>query len=196
MRLVLTLATLALIAAHSFVVAPALAQRPISGPAKPRTSETLEPNALDNLFVDLRRARNEGEAQAIERRIWNQWMRTPDAASARQMNLMFKVVREGDLESALAEIEQVVADHPEYPEGWNRRAWVRFLRGEYDLSLADCRKTLELEPRHFGCLSGMAMIYIRQKKPALAREAIKRGVRVNPFMRERHLLKSLPGTDL
>ena len=36
------------------------------------------------------------------------------------------------------------------------------MMGEFDKSMLDIVKTLELEPRHFGALDGMSLIFIHQ----------------------------------
>ena len=50
---------------------------------------------------------------------------------------------------------------PDFPEVWNQRATIHFYQQEYEKSLIDIAKALELEPRHFGALSGLGMIQMR-----------------------------------
>ena len=59
---------------------------------------------------------------------------------------------------ALDFLDQVVTLQPTYAEGWNRRATVHFMMKNYGKSMSDIDHTLQLEPRHFGALSGMAQI--------------------------------------
>jgi tetratricopeptide (TPR) repeat protein len=64
---------------------------------------------------------------------------------------------------ALAEdmLTQVIVLAPDYAEGWNRRATLHYTTGDIGGSIADIEKVLELEPRHFGALSGLATIMQR-----------------------------------
>lgn len=174
----------------------AAAERRISGPAREAVTTVETRAALDALFARLARAGNALEARKVEGLIWLHWLRTPDRAAARALNLSFKTRAEGDFPSTLAEVSQVTDRHPDYAEGWNQRATALYLLGRDDEALADCERVLALEPRHFGCLSGMALIHIRNERPGAARAVLQRAVTIHPFLPERRLLKTLPGTDL
>ena len=48
----------------------------------------------------------------------------------------------------------------DFAEGWNKRATTYYFNDELEKSLLDIQKTLELEPRHFGAISGMGLIFL------------------------------------
>ncbi len=52
--------------------------------------------------------------------------------------------------------------------------------GALDASLRDIDHTLALEPRHFGALSGLAMIRETQRRPFEALEALERVTQLHP----------------
>ena len=84
---------------------------------------------------------------------------------------------------ALDFLDQVVTMSPAYAEGWNRRATVHFMMQNYAKSMADINHTLQLEPRHFGALSGMAQIMKNTGRKQLALEAWQRVLDIYPMMR-------------
>jgi tetratricopeptide (TPR) repeat protein len=70
-------------------------------------------------------------------------------------------------------------------EGWNKRANVLCLIGEYDRSLGDGDRVLALEPRHFDALAGIDLIHIQKDKPREALTAFCKALAFNPFLKER-----------
>ncbi len=88
-----------------------------------------------------------------------------------------------DYDRALTFFNQVISLDPEFSEGWNKRATVRFLRGEFKESLEDIEATLILEPRHFGALEGRGMIYENLGESRNALEAYERVRLIHPHMR-------------
>ena len=84
---------------------------------------------------------------------------------------------------ALDFLDQVIVLQPTYAEGWNRRATVHFMMQNFGKSMADIERTLELEPRHFGALSGMAEIMKTTGRKQLALDAYQRVLEIYPMMR-------------
>lgn len=151
-------------------------------------SRDARSDRLDALFAELASARNEGEARRIERMIQDLWRRSGDLSIDMPLEQAIAEARDYDYETALAILDELVANHPGHAEAWNQRATVRFLKGELEKSLGDIERTLALEPRHFGALAGRALILFRMGDRAGAAESLRTAVALDPFLRERDLL--------
>lgn len=147
--------------------------------------------SLDSLFSALKQATNEETAREIEHQIWLRWFESGD----KEINtLMFEAVEKRnqyDFDGAIEVLNKVIALKPDYPEVWNQRATVYFHQQEYEKSLWDVAKTLELEPRHFGSMAGRAVIRLFQGKPALARQNIIQALKFHPYLKERDFFPGL-----
>jgi tetratricopeptide (TPR) repeat protein len=88
----------------------------------------------------------------------------------------------GDGRTARAAFDLLVMREPGFAEAWNKRATLRYLLGDDEGSIADIRHTLVLEPRHFGALSGLALIYARQERPAQALQSLEAALQIHPFL--------------
>jgi len=115
-----------------------------------------------------------------ENSIWQAWSRSGDA----KVDALFKVgvaqMNQGQAESALDTFTEIIKRKPEFAEGWNKRATIYFLIGEYDKSLADCDEVIRRNPQHWGALSGYGQIYMQLDRPEQALVYFQRALAVNP----------------
>ena len=137
---------------------------------------------LEDLFATLEQAPTADEAAPIEQQIWAIWFEAPDEVAQSLMSAGVTAMQRGDYDAALKEFDQVIASTPDFAEGWNRRATLYYLTGDLELSLADITKTLELEPRHFGALSGRGLVYTQLGELDRALDAFEAALAVNPRM--------------
>ncbi len=112
---------------------------------------------LDPLFEALRDADPSASAE-IENRIWQEWSRSGSAAMDLLLERGRSALEEGEVELAIEHFTALIDHAPDFAEGYNARATAYFQKGLYGPSLADIRQVLVLNPRHFGALSGLAMI--------------------------------------
>ena len=147
--------------------------------------------SLDLLFLSLKYARDEASADIYVNEIWQEWFRSGDSETDNLIQQAMQKRGNYDFAGAVEILSQVIELNPEYAEAWNQRATVYYYQGNYDASLEDIAKTLALEPRHFGAMSGRAMIRLSQSKPALARQNIIEAIKIHPFLKERNLFPDL-----
>jgi tetratricopeptide (TPR) repeat protein len=116
----------------------------------------------------------------VERTLWEVWSRSGE----REIDALFangvQEMSEGLGEVAVQTFTRIIERRPDFAEGWNKRATVLFLLGEYQKSLADCDEVMKRNPYHFGALSGYGMIYLRLGDPARALTYFERALAVNP----------------
>lgn len=139
---------------------------------------------LDALFAELKRARDEGTARRVSTRILQQWSQSGSASIDLLMLWAQEAMDSEQNDVALDLLDQVILLAPNYAEGWNRRATVHFMNGDYPKAMADIGRVLELEPRHFGALSGMATILREDDRKEAAMRAYQRLLEIYPMMRE------------
>jgi tetratricopeptide (TPR) repeat protein len=83
-------------------------------------------------------------------------------------------------EIALQLSNQLVDSSPGFAEGWNKRATIHYLMGNHAQSVADIRETVRLEPRHFGAISGLGMIFLWENNFPAALQAFEQVLKISP----------------
>lgn len=137
---------------------------------------------LDTLFATLKASENFEAVVAAERKIWAIWLETPDQKVQGLLETGMIHMKGGANAEALKSFDEIVKLAPDFAEGWNKRATVHYLLGNFDASLADIEKTLALEPRHFGALSGRGLIYSKLEDLEKALVAFEAALDVHPNM--------------
>jgi tetratricopeptide (TPR) repeat protein len=117
-----------------------------------------------------------------EQALWALWSRSGDAAIDRLMGRGVEEMEAQNYQAAIATFSDIVRRKPEFAEGWNKRATVYYLAGEERESIADCAEVLKRNPRHFGALSGLGLIYTRLERYDEALAWFRKALEVNPNM--------------
>lgn len=160
---------------HNVILAAVL---PFFGLLSPVGAQTA---ALDDLFAKLLMA-DEQASQRIEQDIWREWSKSGSPA----MDLLLQRGRDamaaGDTDAAIEHLTALIDHAPDFAEGWNARATAYFQAGELGPSISDIGHVLTLNPKHFGALAGLGMIFEQLEKPEKALEVYKAALAIHPHL--------------
>ena len=135
---------------------------------------------LGPLFERLKAAPSAEAAAATEHAIWQIWHESGSAEIDALMARGLRAMGSRDLPAALAAFDAMVRHAPRFAEAWNKRATVNYMMGRFGESIADIDRTLALERRHFGALSGLGLVHLARGEEEKALEAFDRALAVHP----------------
>ena len=136
---------------------------------------------LPDLFRQLQAAQSPDQAQVIESVIWTIWAETGDKDLDRLLGDGSAALSAQDYTTALSDFDELTKRAPQFAEGWNKRATVLYLMGDLQSSLDDIGRVLQLEPRHFGALSGLGLVDLGLLREEAARDAFQRVLKIDPM---------------
>jgi tetratricopeptide (TPR) repeat protein len=197
-RCALTIAVLLALAG-----APALAQgsaSPEAGPGQPLVPEASpapdaqEPKpgpskadghakAIDELLARLAKTDNPDRARRIAAAVQAMWSRSGSDTVDLLVSRSLEAQRKAKLDVAAKLMDEAIGLRPDYAEGWNRRATLRFMAKDYDEAMADIHETLIREPRHFGAWMGLGRILQDSGFNAKALAAYRRALDIYPAIK-------------
>ncbi len=147
-------------------------------------AQDAAPRVIDSLFEKLYETQNPIEARQLERKIWETWAMSGSDTLDALMKGGMAVMEAGDHARAEQIFTEMIELKPDFAEAYNKRATVRFLEMDYAGSVADIERTLKLEPRHFGALSGLGTIMERLDNLPEALKAYRRALAANPHLQD------------
>ena len=138
---------------------------------------TTEKEALDVLKGD-----DPEFAATAEAILWRIWCRSGDPETDRLFRAGIDAMQQQKLADVEALFSRVIELNPGFAEGWNKRATVRFMRGNFAGSIADCQETLALNPNHFGAASGQGLCHISLNEFREAAVCFRRALEIHPHL--------------
>lgn len=137
---------------------------------------------LKGLFEQLKEEKQTKRAVEIMKLIWDIWGATDNQAAQRHYLDGVIAMHKDRYPEAVAHFGKAIEKAPKFSEAFNKRATVYFLMGDFDASIADIKQTLLLEPRHFGALAGLGMIYAELGEDKAALKAYEAALSYNPHL--------------
>jgi tetratricopeptide (TPR) repeat protein len=135
---------------------------------------------LNALFERIRHTESSEVARDAERKIWEIWLDAGDPNLNHLMQVGVEAMASDQLDLAIDFFSQIIQKSPRFAEGWNKRATAFYLKGELAASVEDIERTLALEPRHFGAVSGMGLIFLSSGDKIGALNAFRRVLEIHP----------------
>jgi tetratricopeptide (TPR) repeat protein len=121
-------------------------------------------------------------AATAEAILWRGWYRSGDADIDRTFRAGVEAMQQQKLAEAEALFNRIIELKPEFAEGWNKRATVRYLRRNFIGAIADCQRTLELNPNHFGAASGQGLCHLSLNEHREAAICFRRALEIHPHL--------------
>ena len=163
---------------RALVPALVLLAAALAGP--PDASADQRDPRLPGLFAALAEAPNPERALPIEGAIWGIWLDGGDRALNELMARGVEAMGANRLRDAAERFTDLILAAPEFAEAWNKRATVYYLMDRYEDSVRDIERTLALEPRHFGAISGMGLIFLERGDEEGALGAFEKVLEIHP----------------
>ena len=160
-------------------------------PALPDRSEEIS-----DLMAQLKASPSAQSAQWPSAALWEIWLTAPDARAQELLDDGTRHLRYGEFVSAEGVLDTLVDYCPDYAEGWNQRAFAKYLQKDFSGALSDLERALTLNPQHLGALSGQALSLIGLGDMEAAQDVLRGALELNPWLPERRYLAEPKGTDL
>jgi tetratricopeptide (TPR) repeat protein len=189
--LLIVLAATLTVGARDAFPAPATRAEALAALDDPQTERRAEAvvwiannGKMDDQPLLLKRLRDESAFVRgfAEEGLWLLWLRSGDEQIDRLMAIGVDQMQSGLHREAVATFTEVIRRKPDFAEGWNKRATVHYLAGDFGRSLADCAEVIKRNPAHFGALSGYGQVYFQLEQYDEAIRWWKRALEVNPNM--------------
>lgn len=118
-------------------------------------------------------------AETAIRAVWcrdGSWNQQQDLARVIGLNAAEKH------DAARSAATRLIEENGQLAESWNQRAIANFAIERYLESIADCRRTMELNPFHFGASAGLGQCHMQLGDHQAALDTFRHTLKINPSM--------------
>ena len=134
---------------------------------------------LDPLFDRLKTV-EPSDYKPIEEKIWQEWSKSGSPAMDLLLERGRAALEDKRIDEAIGHFTALTDHAPQFAQGWHARATAYYEAQLYGPAIADLQIALRLEPRHFGAMSGLAVILEDLDRPAQALEVLREVEAIHP----------------
>ena len=131
-------------------------------------------------LVDALKNSDRGTRFNAEYALWEIWSHSGDDAVDVMLENGKDLLKNEAYQQAVECFTAVIETDPNFAEGYNQRAIAYFMLEEWSKAIRDCKRTISLNPNHFGAFAGMGHVYVRLGKMDEALAAYKQALVINP----------------
>lgn len=136
---------------------------------------------LAGLYAQLERAESADAALPLERAIRAHWADSGSPTVNTLLERAANATDAGDFDLANRFIDEAVDLAPNFAEPWTTRAEIAYRGEDYAGAIAAFQETLRREPRHFGALAALGVIYEELGQERAALDAYRAALAVHPY---------------
>jgi len=119
-------------------------------------------------------------AYLAEHALWSTWFRGGSTEASASLRQAVRLTANQELSAAVQLLSEWIEKEPDFAELYNQRAIAHFLGEQFKEAIADCQRTVELNPFHFGAFAGMGHCYTQLGDFQRARESYYEALRIHP----------------
>lgn len=117
-----------------------------------------------------------------EHALWSIWFRSGSDKANCHLAKGAKAMDAKDYAGALEHFSKAIEIDPSFAEAYNQRGIAHYLLEHYDESVADCQKTVDLMPCHFGAWAGLGHCHAHEGRLPTALDCYRKALSINPHL--------------
>lgn len=121
-------------------------------------------------------------AATAEAFLWGVWCRSGNPEVDAILRAGVEAMQRRRLDEAETLFTRVIELAPDFAEGWNKRATVRYMARNFHGSIADCEETVARNPNHFGALSGQGLCHMSVGEYREAAFCFRKALEIHPYL--------------
>ena len=121
-------------------------------------------------------------AATAEAELWRLWCCSQNLEAERLFRAGVEAMQWLRLDEAEDFFTRVIELAPDFAEGWNKRATVRYLAKNFVESITDCRETVARNPNHFGAFSGQGLCHMFLGQHDEAIVCFRKALEIHPHL--------------
>jgi tetratricopeptide (TPR) repeat protein len=120
--------------------------------------------------------------EMAEHALWSIWFRLGTPPANHELGRGAQALGRREFDHAIEHFTRAIEMCPDFAEAYNQRAIAQYLQEHWEESVADCERTVERMPFHFGALAGMGHCYAHLGKLRRAIKCYENALEVNPHL--------------